>query len=465
MFRFCCPFLASCLILSCVLTTNLLAQDSHQWHNQYGTKGSLLGGIVVGSSSDLSASFYNPGWVAHNNDPSFLMSTKAWEASSIKIIEGWATGTQPASSHVGTSPGFMAWQLSGVKAHDCKFVLSFLNRVRFDYNTSVTRTSENDSPDVAGNPWSVGEAYRHAKIDENWFGLTMARTLNEKISGGITLYGIYRSQQSRLELAASRMTLEGAYSSGRAVDEFKFWHTRMLAKIGFAYNGNPFSFGVTFTTPSVGIMGSGDVYQKIGYSQTNDITGGPTETFLAADVQNDLDASWQSAMALAIGTSWKRGVTRVHFTAEWFDAVSNQIIMEPDDYYSQTSGQEYEYISSYNYRSIINFGFGLDHYVKEKFALYCSFRSDFTLLSGDEKGNYLMTDWNIWHLGTGASFEVMGLELTTGLQYSFGNGITNRYLNLGSETGPASIDEYGSSDVDYRNLKLMFGFDFSFSTQ
>ena len=36
-------------------------QDAHYWTNQYGTRGELVGGLVVGSFLDLRATFYNPG--------------------------------------------------------------------------------------------------------------------------------------------------------------------------------------------------------------------------------------------------------------------------------------------------------------------------------------------------------------------------------------------------------------------
>ncbi len=36
-------------------------QDTQYWNLQYGTRSTLLGGAVIGSVSDLSATYYNPG--------------------------------------------------------------------------------------------------------------------------------------------------------------------------------------------------------------------------------------------------------------------------------------------------------------------------------------------------------------------------------------------------------------------
>ena len=36
------------------------AQDTQYWNIQYGTRSTLLGGAVIGSVADLSATYYNP---------------------------------------------------------------------------------------------------------------------------------------------------------------------------------------------------------------------------------------------------------------------------------------------------------------------------------------------------------------------------------------------------------------------
>ena len=57
------------------------AQDSQYWTVQYGPVAELLGGVVVGSTRDLSATFYNPGALALTEDPSLLASVESFEAT------------------------------------------------------------------------------------------------------------------------------------------------------------------------------------------------------------------------------------------------------------------------------------------------------------------------------------------------------------------------------------------------
>ena len=53
-------------------------QDSHYWSEQYGTRAALLGGPMIGSVRDLSATYYNPGATALHGDSRFLLSARAY---------------------------------------------------------------------------------------------------------------------------------------------------------------------------------------------------------------------------------------------------------------------------------------------------------------------------------------------------------------------------------------------------
>jgi hypothetical protein len=67
------------LIFSLFIVFRALAQDSHYWYDQYGTRANLLGGCTVGSVRDLSATYYNPGSLAMNDEPALLLTSDAIE--------------------------------------------------------------------------------------------------------------------------------------------------------------------------------------------------------------------------------------------------------------------------------------------------------------------------------------------------------------------------------------------------
>ena len=69
-----------------------IAQDAHYWNIQYGTRSTLLGGAVIGSVSDLSATYYNPGAVALFEDTKFILSARVYQLETITVEDGAGNG-------------------------------------------------------------------------------------------------------------------------------------------------------------------------------------------------------------------------------------------------------------------------------------------------------------------------------------------------------------------------------------
>ena len=65
-----------------------LGAGRHYWTRQYGPTETLLGGLVVGSAYDLSATFYNLGALALAVDPRFTFSLDALEIWQIRMPDG-----------------------------------------------------------------------------------------------------------------------------------------------------------------------------------------------------------------------------------------------------------------------------------------------------------------------------------------------------------------------------------------
>ena len=76
------------LLLALTITNLCLAQDAHYWTEQYGNKSTLMSGSVVGSVDDLGAMYYNPARLALQDDPTFLISAKAYQNVSLKVKDG-----------------------------------------------------------------------------------------------------------------------------------------------------------------------------------------------------------------------------------------------------------------------------------------------------------------------------------------------------------------------------------------
>jgi hypothetical protein len=274
-----------------VFSIHALAQDSNYWDNQYGTKSELLGGLVVGSPTDLSATFYNPGWIALRTDTSFLLTTVAAEAYQIKLKEGLGVGTEPTSSSVNTSPGFLAGRFTVGEDRTWQWAYSYLQKVKFKFDAVGVRVDAGGEPPTNGRAWFAGESFRVSQSNEYWYGLTFSRKLADDVGLGFTPYVVQRTMKSRSQTSVQDLALSGDFRQAYFAEEYDFWHFRLLAKIGLAVEKGNLTYGLTLTTPGLGLFGSGEVLTNKTFSGRADDAGGIESPKLSADYQKDLSAS------------------------------------------------------------------------------------------------------------------------------------------------------------------------------
>jgi hypothetical protein len=440
------------------------AQDSNYWDNQYGTKGELLGGIVVGTPNDLSATYYNPGWIALQVDPSLLMTTLSVEGYSIKLEDVLGDGTNPVSTTFTTSPGYLAGRFTLSKDRNWQWAYSYLQKVKFDFDAVGIRIGTINQPPPGGPLQFSGEAFRKSKTNEYWYGLTFSRKIRPNMGLGFTPYVVQRSMNSRTQASTQGLDLAADYGQVYRVDEFNFWHVRLVAKIGLAIDRGNLTYGLTVTTPGLGLFGSGKVLTTETHSglDLND-DGAVDPAYLSSNYQEKLSATWKSPLSIASGLSLRSGATKVHLTVEWFNAVKVSQAMNPDPYHSQSDPNEIRtYHLAYGAKSLINYGLAVEHVFNPKFALYGAFRSDYSSVPSDEVDNLQISNWDLWHMSGGASFAFLNMEFTAGLQYSFGSGTSERFINFGLDNGGHVIGNSASYDISYRRLKAIIGFNLPF---
>ena len=100
------------LVVGLIVVDYCHAQDSHYWRMQYGPRSALLGGAVIGSVSDISATFYNPGGLATADSLSFAIAAQVRDNEKITLIDGAGEGIDLSTSRTGVVPSILAGQLS-----------------------------------------------------------------------------------------------------------------------------------------------------------------------------------------------------------------------------------------------------------------------------------------------------------------------------------------------------------------
>jgi hypothetical protein len=450
------------LILLTTLTTlaaPTLAQDAHYWTNQYGTRGNLLGGAVVGSVVDISAVYYNPGAVSLIAEPDLVATSKVFEVSDVSIRGSGDLDIQLSDLNLGVAPGFFGGLLPFKFLGDHVLGYSFLTRYKFDADL---RAAGSGTTDVIGDATPEDyfvELRAGSKLNESWGGLTWSAPLGPRLGFGATGFVTIRSQKGRTTLngqAFEPVATSGAIS---LFDKgFTYYHYGVLAKLGVTYDWMGVSFGLTATTPRLGILGKGETVLNSVVAGQDPDGDGTNDLSWIGNVQDDLPVTYKSPWSVAGGASYTFGKTGIHATAEWFDDVPAYDVLASGPFLAQSTGDTLRVEVTQELKSVVNFGIGVEHAFTPTFSLSASFRSDNSAIKGNGRTDVSAASWNIYFVTVGSNFTLGGGALTLGLAYGFGNESTETFFqNPGDELLEPLPDD---AQLEYRTLRLILAFGF-----
>jgi hypothetical protein len=424
------------------------AQDSLYWTLQYGPVAELLGGVVVGSSRDLSASFYNPGALALAKDPSLLASVESFEATAI-------TADAP--------PPVLDFEDLSVRPSPTLFAFAFPRSWTGSHTWAISGLTRQDL-DLRVDNWQVTPSYQGGaesffdqSLNENWFGLSWAHGAGGSFGVGLTTYVVYRGQRTRKEVSGEALLPSGQGGAALLVEDFDYSNYRLLWKAGVSTQRRSWDLGLTVTTSSVGLFGSGSA-SYVRSAVGADLGSGPV-SMVSVQHQDDLDSRYQSPWSVAVGGAYRRGPSTFHATVEWFDAVSPFDVLDTSSFASDPAAADLLKRLRQRARSVVNFGFGYQHKASERFSYYAAFTTDFTFADkGDSAANSLST-WDIYHVTAGASLMVGSVKLTMGGAYSFGSDPRSISTVLVPPGGRPVLTST-PVDVKFHRFRMLLGFDF-----
>jgi hypothetical protein len=285
-------------------------QDAHYWTLHYGPRSALLGGAVIGSVDDVSGTYYNPGALGLAEDLAFAISTDVFEFSVVALEDGAGEGVDLGTARSGLRPSLLAGTIkedlfgSGVLAY------SVLTRTRGEQDLQglVVLSGADIPPDVELTDFAALVRFE-GQFNEFWGGLTYAHRLGSHFGLGVTWYGALRSQRRRAETVSQGVGLDGSGGVDIDIRGGKYSSLRTLFKFGAFAAVGPVTGGLTVTTPSIHITGSGQLGFDTG-------TFAPDTAALAVDIQTDLPAEFKSPLSVGFGLGWRIGDTRLHASGE-----------------------------------------------------------------------------------------------------------------------------------------------------
>ena len=440
------------------LPTTMSAQDSHYWTQQYGTRSNLLGGAVVGSVVDISASFYNPGALALIASPDLIQTSKVIEATGLTVEGDGQADLALDDVRLNLAPGFFGG-LAPFKFLG-RHILGYSIFQRHSFKATL-RTIEVGSDELLDPPPGfedfLGELRIGSDMSESWFGLSWAAPLGTKLGLGVTQYLTVRSRKSEIYGLIEAYSPLGAAGISIADRRYSYWNYDLLWKIGVSAEWQGWSLGLAVTTPRVNLFGSGKVTVNVtAFGQDLDGNGIEDPVF-EADYQDKLGVTYRTPPSVALGAARTLERTSIHITAEWFAPVSEYTVLEPAPFVGQSSGDTLSMPVRQKLDHVINVGVGVEQRFSPTLAGYASFRTDYSARGSDEAGMASIASWNIFYFTAGTSFEAVGVGFTVGLGYGFGSSRITRNIGRGGDF----IDELPEElDVKYRSVRLIGAFAF-----
>ena len=218
--------LTGTIVLFICLIKTLPGQDSHYWTNQYGTDAQLLGGLVVGSANDLSATYYNPGAIALTEDERLVLSTQAVEFISIYLKGGTVGDKDLSSVQTRPAPGIFALRFLKDSLQINHFTFSLLTRRNFEHDfQEVSILSQDVIDNWLGVENFTGEYLVGNRLTETRVGLGYSRNLSKITGIGITQFVAVRNHDVRYQTIAQAVNDQGLGQTGILIDnDYKLQH-------------------------------------------------------------------------------------------------------------------------------------------------------------------------------------------------------------------------------------------------
>jgi hypothetical protein len=426
------------------------AQDSHYWTLQFGPRASLLGGAVIGSISDVSGTFYNPGALSQAENLSFALSISVFERASFRLEDGGGEGVDLGTSRSGLRPSMVAGTIkrdlfgAGVLAYSA----ITRNKGSHDLQGLTALSGEEVPPDVDADDL-VGVARFQGEFQDFWAGLTYSHALGSHVGLGATWYGAIRSQTRRSEWVAESVGTDG---SGAVRLDFRggnYSTIRTLFKIGAFAKGKRITGGLTLTTPSIHISGSGELGLNTG-------AFGSDTTALAMSTQTDLDAEYRTPLSVGAGVAVRVGNARLHGSAEWYDAIEPYTVMQGEPFFAQEPENELVQVDAVQaLDEVLNWAVALEYTFTPKFSGFASYYTDYSGLTDQvERSNLNGLPIDIRTVNLGANFSVGRTRLTLAGGYGRGRQVDRELTELLREN-----DEDFEATYIYDNLRFLFGFE------
>mgnify|MGYP006283677113 CR=1 FL=1 len=419
------------------LSVEGLGQDNHYWSQQFGARASARSGAFVAGVDNNSAVFYNPAAIAFIEQASLSVNATLYKAQRTFIRNGIGDDLNLRSMSYNYYPQLISGMIKMKKQSKFSFAYILMTRHTSDIRFNTRLNELYDAvPSVEGMENFIGAFEYSNSFSEQWGGLGMAYRISESVSVGITPFVSYRYQAYRFSVYSRAIpVVDSSYYVGsfNNYDDILFVNWKMILKAGLNIRKENWSFGLTFTSPSINLYGDCDVQREVSVNNLGlGDPGGSTFNFLAIDRQPYLPIHMKSPWSVAFGMEHHKDATRIELSGEYFSRLKPYKMIKaealpfvyPTQIFDEINLGELEFLSVYNYADpVFNIALAVEHQINPKLTYIGSFSTDFSMHRDDESfEEYAMSggDWNLYHFASGISVTREKSRFTASLMYYFG---------------------------------------------
>jgi len=451
-------------LLSLMLTLQIAqGQDTQYWNIQYGTRSTLLGGAVIGSVSDLSATYYNPGALGLSRATGLILSTGVYEGSALTLDGAGIEKRQVSSFGFNVAPSLVAGRFPADSNAADHLAYSLLTRQRADLNLQWRFVGARDNiPGVPGSGSVSQEATLVQNISEMWGGFSWSRSVSPVVGIGVSTFFALRSQTKGVNLSTNALTDSAGVAGLSYETNYDYYNVRVLWKVGVAIDLSPLSLGLTITTPSLNLFGSGSTYVNLQSNGVDANSDGVPDPLFVAAYQEKLPSLYRSSWAVGIGAAYQMDQLRFDVSAEWYAAVSRFNVLEPASFAGQSTGAQYQNNLSAALDPVLDFGVGIEYDASENTSWYASAIADNSGLKSGSGANFAISSIDYVNVTAGSIFGLGRSKITFGVGYAFGSSpisfSDNPILNAATEQRYSVAT--GSKLTSLR-IRLLFAFSYA----
>ena len=457
------------LPLLLVVMTASAQVDSHYWTHQYGAKGLLLNGAVIASADGETSLFYNPGSMGMDDNLGFAFSFLSPTYSNLSTTNFLGDDNRISDTGLGFSPGFLGIRFKPFKTD--KIVAGITAFERFKTNIRFRDRVVDEVND--GNLFLFrGDLDFSRRISEDWYGIGLAYKISDNVGIGLTHFSIWHSQRLNFNLKKELVP------RSNPSDVFLGWHREFgynlsvspgfVTKLGFCMRQPGFNLGMTFTTPTYGIVTKSAEYY------TDDFRiNAPQNSSTNVSNRDRVDLrTLRSPYSLGIGLDIMGGRDVLSVSAEYFGGVDRYTIFSAVDDSVDGLGSDTlntSIILQNEEQSVFNIAIGLTHKHSDKLTYVCGVRTDFdqnTNLTLNNSNEYLGTIGDVYHVSGGGMFTFGKNKFSIGADLAYGRKSDGRQI---VDVRDIDIDNFylltGKDNVSTRFYSVMvfLTYDFIFS--